>query len=111
MEGAWSRTWIWRSSALRSSRWTLKFLHHFLAGWHSVFHQLGVKHAAGGNGMLCEAMARCVRHYGGIIRTNSTVRRVVIRDNTAVGVELSSGELIEGKIVVSSADPKQTFLQ
>ena len=82
-----------------------------LAGWHSVFHQLGVKHAAGGNGMLCEAMARCVRHYGGIIRTNSIVKRVVIRDNTAVGVELSNGELIEGKIVVSSADPKQTFLQ
>jgi phytoene dehydrogenase-like protein len=44
------------------------------------------------------------------IRTNAPVASVMIRQNRAVGVVLQNGDQIQAKRVVSSLDPKQTFL-
>jgi len=39
------------------------------------------------------------------------VRRILVRNGRAIGVELASGETLHAKIVASSADPKRTFLK
>ena len=64
----------------------------------------------GGLGALSGALARAARAAGASIRTDAPVRRIRIDSDRAAGVILESGEMLSAKLVVSSADPKTTFL-
>jgi phytoene dehydrogenase-like protein len=65
---------------------------------------------AGGLGALAEALARAAVSAGALIRTDSVVERILVREDHAAGVRLSGGEELACDTVVSSADPKTTFL-
>src|SRR6202007_1492752 len=65
----------------------------------------------GGLGALSEALARAARAAGAEIRTGSPVARISVRADHVTGVLLASGEEIWAANVVSSADPKTTFLK
>lgn len=67
--------------------------------------------ALGGMGTLSGAMARAAQSFGAKIRTEAMVNRILIDNDRAVGVELANGETIYSKLVISNADPKQTFLK
>ncbi len=64
----------------------------------------------GGLGALSEALAGAARAAGAEIRTAAAVRRILVREDRAVGVVLESGEELAAGCVISSADPKTTFL-
>src|SRR5439155_18944571 len=64
----------------------------------------------GGMGALSDALAAAARTGGAEIRTSAGVRSIVVKDGTAAGVELESGEQIDARTVVSSADPRRTML-
>jgi len=64
----------------------------------------------GGSATLPNALAEAAREAGVAIRTNAEVRRILSPDGRATGVELASGETILARAVVSTADPKRTFL-
>jgi len=64
----------------------------------------------GGMGEVAEAMANAARSFGAEIRTDARVRRVIVENDRACGVELDSGESVRAKLVISNADPKRTFL-
>jgi phytoene dehydrogenase-like protein len=64
----------------------------------------------GGLGALTEALARSARQAGAVIRTGAEVQRIQVLHDRAAGVVLRSGEEITATTVVSSADPKTTFL-
>lgn len=65
----------------------------------------------GGLGALSEALAAAARAAGVEICTGAVVERILVREDRAAGVALASGEEIAGATVVSSADPKSTFLK
>jgi phytoene dehydrogenase-like protein len=65
----------------------------------------------GGLGALSQALARAATSAGAEIRTAAPVERILVRDDRAAGVLLASGEEITATTVVSSADPKATFLK
>jgi phytoene dehydrogenase-like protein len=65
----------------------------------------------GGLGALSDALARAATAAGARIRTDAAVERVLVREDRAAGVRLTSGEEILAGTVVSSADPKTTFLK
>jgi phytoene dehydrogenase-like protein len=65
----------------------------------------------GGLGALAEALANAARSAGATIRTGAPVERITVREDRVTGVVLSSGEEIAGANVISSADPKRTFLK
>jgi phytoene dehydrogenase-like protein len=65
---------------------------------------------AGGLGALSAALARAAIAAGAQIRTQSPVERILVSADRASGVVLASGEQIAAAVVVSSADPKTTFL-
>jgi len=65
----------------------------------------------GGLGALSEALARAATAAGAQIRTAAPVARILVREDRAAGVQLASGEEICATSVVSSADPKATFLK
>jgi phytoene dehydrogenase-like protein len=82
-------------------------LHHAAAGEAPG----GVTLARGGMGRVADALAGAARAAGAEIRTAAPVDRIVVRSDAAVEVVLAGGEAIAAKRVLSSADPKRTFLQ
>jgi phytoene dehydrogenase-like protein len=64
----------------------------------------------GGPGALTRAMADAAREAGAEIRTAAPVARVLVRDGRTAGVVLRDGSEIEAAAVISSADPRRTFL-
>ena len=83
-------------------------LHHYMGEIDGVFRAWGF--AKGGNGSVSAALAAAARASGAEIRTGAPVARVRVTNGRASGVVLESGEEIRGKIVVSGADPRRTFL-
>lgn len=65
--------------------------------------------AAGGPAGLVGALETAARSAGAEVRTGAEVAAVTTRDGRATGVALASGEEIEARAVVSSADPKRTL--
>jgi phytoene dehydrogenase-like protein len=65
----------------------------------------------GGSGRLADAFAARVRRYGGAIRLNSPVARILVENGRAAGIELVTGERIGARAVISNADYKRTFLE
>jgi phytoene dehydrogenase-like protein len=64
----------------------------------------------GGMGTVTEALASALSHYGGQIRLESQVSRILCEQDRAAGVVLDSGEEIKSAIILSNADPKTTIL-
>jgi phytoene dehydrogenase-like protein len=64
----------------------------------------------GGPGVLTAALASAARAAGAEIRTGAAVTGIVVDDSGARGVTLATGEAVDASIVISGADPKQTFL-
>jgi len=83
-------------------------LHHYMGEIDGVFRAWGF--SKGGTGGIADAIARSARSFGVEIRTNAPVAKVMVRQNRAVGVVLQNGDEIQARRVVSSLDPKQTFL-
>ncbi len=88
---------------------TVLTLLHRLAGQAAA--GAGLSQPVGGVGALCEALARSATARGVQIRPGTPVKRILVDDDRASGVELESGERIGAATVISSADPKTTFLQ
>jgi phytoene dehydrogenase-like protein len=65
----------------------------------------------GGMGAISEALASAARRAGAVIRTGAEVAEIAVRDGRAHGVVLANGEEVEGRAVVSNADPHRTFLR
>lgn len=65
---------------------------------------------AGGMGAVAEALAQCARSHGVTIRTGMPVRRIVVDNGRAAGVETENGETFASWTIVSNADPKRTIL-
>lgn len=84
-------------------------LHHYMGEIDGVFRAWGF--AKGGTGGISNAIASAARSLGAEIRCNAPVAHVITKDERAVGVALENGDEFHAKIVVSSLDPKQTFLK
>ena len=65
----------------------------------------------GGLGALSEALAKSAIDAGVVIRTEAPVERILVHEDRAAGVVLKSGEQMLAGTVISSADPKTTFLR
>ncbi len=64
----------------------------------------------GGVGQLSAALARAAQAHGAELRTDTPVAAILCEDGRAVGVRLVDGEEIRAARVLSSTDPRRTFL-
>ena len=64
----------------------------------------------GGMGTLSNILAQVAGKQGATIRTSATVSRILMDGDHVSGIELQGGEKIAAGTVISSADPKTTFL-
>lgn len=65
----------------------------------------------GGMGQLTALMAQAAQEQGVEIAVNRAVKRILIEQGRAIGVELHSGEEIRARQVISNLDPKRTLLK
>jgi phytoene dehydrogenase-like protein len=65
---------------------------------------------AGGMGAVSEALAQAARERGAVIRTGTPVKRIIIENGRAAGVETEDGQAFASWTVVSNADPKTTIM-
>lgn len=64
---------------------------------------------SGRQSSLVQALVRSAEDAGATIRVASRVERILVDNGRATGVQLSSGEMLTAKIVVSNADARATF--
>jgi phytoene dehydrogenase-like protein len=67
-------------------------------------------HAIGGMGAITQAMAKAASGHGVEIRLSTPVRRVLVENNRAVGVETQDGETIRAMTVAAAINPKLLYL-
>ncbi|MGB5344662.1 MAG: NAD(P)/FAD-dependent oxidoreductase [Woeseia sp.] len=65
---------------------------------------------SGGMGAISEVLSQRATALGVTVRTASPVRRVIVENGRATGVETTAGERYESLTIVSNADPKRTVL-
>src|ERR1700741_3786318 len=94
---------------VRSPGTAYVLLHHYMGEIDGAFRAWGF--ARGGTGAISRTIADAARHYGAEIRTETTVDNVLVRSGRAYGVVLANGEEHQAAAVISSVDPKRTFLK
>jgi phytoene dehydrogenase-like protein len=83
-------------------------LHH---NFGEVNGQKGVwGHAIGGMGAITQAMAKATIIHGVDIRLSTRVRRVIVENGRAVGVETDKGETIRAAAVAAGINPRLLYL-
>ena len=85
--------------SLRAPGSSINMLHLAVGSVDGVRHRWA--YVKGGMGSITQAMAKALAEKGGTIRTNAAVKRIVIENGRATGVELESGERIAAKLVLS----------
>ena len=83
-------------------------LHHYMGELDGVFRAWGF--AKGGTGAVSESIAAAARSFGAEIRCDAAVAKVHV-NGRATGVVLENGDEIAARVVVSSLDPRRTFLE
>lgn len=71
--------------------------------------RFGVHFVMGGTGQLVRALVALIEGQGNRVRYGAEVGSILLRDKTAIGVRLVSGEEINADIVVSNADAAWTY--
>src|SRR5271166_570779 len=67
-------------------------------------------HAIGGMGAITQAMAKAAMTHGVDIRLAARVRRVLVENGRAIGVETDQGETIRATAVAAGINPKLLYL-
>jgi phytoene desaturase len=76
---------------------------------HTLERRFGVHWAMGGTGALIKGMVNLLGDRGVPVRCEADVKRILVEDGRAAGVELRNGERIAADIVVSNADAAWTY--
>ena len=84
-------------------------LHHYMGDVDGNVGSWGF--ARGGMGAVANSIAGAFQAYGGEIRSDARVDKIIVKNGKATGVALENGEEISARLVVSSMDVKRTFLQ
>lgn len=69
----------------------------------------GVHYAMGGTGAIAAAMARVIEDQGGEVRLGTEVHQILTEGGRATGVLTTDGATFPAAVVISNADPGQTY--
>jgi phytoene dehydrogenase-like protein len=83
-------------------------LHHYMGEIDGSFRSWGL--SRGGTGAVSNAIGDAARGFGAEIRTATPVARILSKNGRATGVALDNGDEFHADVVVSSVDPRHTFL-
>jgi phytoene dehydrogenase-like protein len=93
---------------VRSPGTAYVLLHHYMGEIDGAFRAWGIP--KGGTGGISEAIGNAARALGADIRTEAPVGRILYSGGRTTGVALQDGEELAARLVVSSLDARQTFV-
>ena len=93
---------------VRSPGTAYVLLHHYMGEIDGAFRSWGL--VRGGTGAISNAIASAAREAGAEICTEVPVRQIAVQEGKARGVVLENGDIVKAKVVVSSVDPRLTFI-
>lgn len=73
--------------------------------------RMGYYYPKGGMIAIPRALRRIMQVFGGELRFNSLVERIIVKDGVARGVRLKGGEEIPAKAVISNVHSRSTYLE
>ena len=79
------------------------FMDHYL--------KAGAFYPRGGGQVLAARLVEVVEAFGGEVRTNTSVQRIIVTCGRVWGVRTSDGAEHRSRVVISNADPQQTYLK
>jgi phytoene dehydrogenase-like protein len=94
---------------VRSPGTAYVLLHHYMGEIDGAFRAWGF--ARGGTGAISNAIADAARELGAEIRTRAGISQILVKHGRAVGVVTESGDELHADVVVSSVDPRLTFVK
>jgi phytoene dehydrogenase-like protein len=94
---------------VRSPGTAYVLLHHYMGEIDGAFRSWGF--SRGGTGAISLSIAGAAKEAGVEIRTEASVHRIKVKHGRTTGVALEGGEEIDATVVVSSADPRITFVK
>jgi phytoene dehydrogenase-like protein len=94
---------------VRSPGTAYVLLHHYMGEIDGAFRSWGL--SRGGTGQVSDAIAAAAVAAGAEIRTNTAVSRILVSGGQATGVVLDNGEYHLARTVLSSVDPRLTFMK
>ena len=84
-------------------------LHHYMGDIDGAFRAWGFQ--KGGTGAVSMAIARSAEYFGAKIIKEASVEKIITKHGTAIGVALDNGNEFYASKIISSLDPKLTFLK
>jgi phytoene desaturase len=69
-----------------------------------IEHGGGVYHVIGGLNQLSHAMSNAITEDGGKIHLSKTVKRLIVKDGSAIGIELENGKIEHADYIVINPD-------
>ena len=122
--------WLWKSGGALINKYVndsiLRAILKSQAGDHGVppskvsaLVQIGIMrhyfnggfYPRGGAYILPRAFIRALKGAGGKIRLSTPVKKIIVENRVAVGVEIGDGEKLFAKNIISNADPETTFIK
>jgi phytoene dehydrogenase-like protein len=65
----------------------------------------------GGSHMVAQALNKVIHQHNGLVKNNQRIKRIVVENGEAKGVEMVDGTIYHAsKAVISTVDPIQTFI-
>jgi phytoene dehydrogenase-like protein len=94
---------------VRSPGTAYVLLHHYMGDIDGAFRSWGL--SKGGTGRVSESIASAARSFGAEIRVETPVKHILVKDGEATGVVLENGDYFIASAVLSSVDPRLTFMK
>lgn len=70
-----------------------------------------IEYPVGGSGAIVEALVRGLQRWGGTLRLNAHVERILVESGHVIGIQLRMGEIVRAPIVISNATVWDTYTQ
>jgi phytoene dehydrogenase-like protein len=64
---------------------------------------------AGGTRAVPQAYLDCLQEHGGQVYLNTPIKRILVEDGAAVGIELQNGDVEKADIIISNVGSRQTI--
>jgi phytoene dehydrogenase-like protein len=93
---------------VRSPGTAYVLLHHYMGDIDGAFRSWGL--SRGGTGQVSQAIASAATAAGAEIRLSAPVSRILVQGGRATGVVLENGDELRAKTILSSVDPRLTFM-
>lgn len=78
---------------------------------HFLEYKWGIHFAMGGTGALVNSLARLMAEEGIEVNLGVTVKKILVENNSARGIELDNSQQIQSELVVSNVDPVHLYRQ